>query len=62
MISMVFSVKNKQDLIEKITLLLENEEKREKMGENSKNMVKKFDWENVVNKILDEYQNMGSRS
>jgi len=57
-----FSVKNKQDLIEKITLLLENEEKREKMGENSKNMVKKFDWENVVNKILDEYQNMGSRS
>ena len=53
-----YYVKNSHELIEKVTYLLENEEEGKRMGENSKNMVKKFDLENVVNKILNGYQDI----
>lgn len=53
-----YFVKNSHELIEKVTYLLENEEEGKRMGENSKNMVKKFDLENVVNKILNGYQDI----
>jgi glycosyltransferase involved in cell wall biosynthesis len=51
-----------QELSEKIIFLLENEEKRKKLGMNSKEMVKKFDWNNIIVSILDEYKKINSIS
>jgi len=40
------------DLSEKIIFLLENPKEMESMGKQSKEMVKKFSWDNVVRMIL----------
>ena len=57
-----YTVKNSNELAEKITFLLENESKRKEMGENSREMVKKFDWKNIVESIIKEYQSIISSS
>lgn len=49
-------IKNSLDLAQKIILILENDTLRETMGKRSKEMVTKFDWTNVINLILGEYQ------
>ena len=33
---------------------------RNQMGKNSNQMVQKFDWKNVVESIIDEYQSINS--
>jgi len=53
-----FFIKNSKELADKINYLLENEDKRESFGIKSKEMVKKFDWENVVNDITKEFENI----
>jgi glycosyltransferase involved in cell wall biosynthesis len=57
-----YFVSNIQELSEKIIFLLKNEEIRKKMGINSKEMVNKFDWKNIVELILDEFQKINSVS
>lgn len=51
-----FIVKDASELAQKISSLLQNDEERAKMGKNSLEMVKKFDWANVANQIVDEYK------
>jgi len=45
-------VEGVEDLAEKIIFLLNNPEKMELMGQQSREMVKKFSWDNVVRMIL----------
>jgi glycosyltransferase involved in cell wall biosynthesis len=51
-----FLIDDYEDLAEKINILLENQELREKMGLESLNLVKKFDWEKIGQKIIYEYE------
>lgn len=51
-----FIVSDAAGLTQKIIFLLQNDEERIKMGRNSLEMVKKFDWTNVANQIVDEYK------
>ncbi len=51
-----FSVKDENELVDKILFLISNKNIREKMGEKSKEMILKFDWNNVSNSIIDEYK------
>jgi len=44
------------DLAKKIIYLLENENVKQNMGKNSRIMATKFDWKNIIELILDEYQ------
>lgn len=44
------------DLAEKIIFLLENQEKMESMGQQSKEMAKKFSWDTVVGRILQNFK------
>ena len=48
-----FFVDEPLDLAEKIVTILENEEKRRKMSEESLIMIEKFSWEKIVTRILD---------
>lgn len=48
-----FIVKNKNEFAEKITLLSENKNLREKMGRNAQDFIKKFTWQNSI----DSYDN-----
>ncbi|MGZ8891306.1 MAG: glycosyltransferase, partial [Nitrososphaeraceae archaeon] len=48
-----FIVKNKNEFAEKITLLSENKNLREKMGRNAQDFIKKFTWQNSI----DNYDN-----
>ena len=48
-----FFVDEPLDLAEKIVTILENEEKRRKMSEESIKMIEKFSWEKIVTRILD---------
>ena len=36
----------------------ENDEKRMMMGENSKEIVSKYDWEKIIEEILNEYKEL----
>ena len=49
-----FYVKNKEELSEKIILILKDEKLRIEFGEVSHIMVKKFDWKIVIGKMLQE--------
>jgi len=53
-----YSVTDSEDLATKIIHILENNEKRIKMGTKSYEMSLKFDWEKVSRKILTEYDNV----
>ncbi len=44
------------DLAKKIIYLLENGNVKQNMGKNSRIMATKFDWKNIIELILDEYQ------
>lgn len=51
-----YFVEGAKDLSEKIVLLLNNQEKIQRMGNESLNMVQKFDWKKIVESIIGEYQ------
>ncbi|MEM4252108.1 MAG: glycosyltransferase, partial [Candidatus Nitrosotenuis sp.] len=51
-----FVVRDASELAQKIIFLLQNDDGRVKMGKSSLEMVKKFDWTNVANQIVDEYK------
>jgi len=51
-----FFVKDENELIEKILFLASNENMRKEMGEKSKEMIQKFDWNNVSKSIIDEFK------
>ena len=51
-----YNIENSGELAQKIIHLLENESVRNEMGANSREMVKKFDWENIAESIIKEYQ------
>ena len=53
-----YSVTDPEDLATKIIHILENNEKRIKMGIKSYEMSLKFDWKNVTKKILTEYDDV----
>ena len=57
-----FFVKNSFDLSKKIIKLLKNDELRLKMSSKSKEMVKKFDWKNVAESIINEFETISSLS
>ena len=57
-----FFVKNSKELSVKILELLNNQELRKKMGHNSKEMVKKFDWKNIAELITNEAEQIISLS
>ena len=50
-----YFIQNSKNLAEKIIILLNNREKITEFGNNSSQMVQKFDWKNISNLILDEY-------
>lgn len=50
-----FFVKSSSDLAEKIVQLLVDQKLRLQMGLESRNLVEKFDWKNIVSMIIDEY-------
>jgi len=51
-----FLIENADELAEKIILLLNNPSQVEEMGIESRSMVQKFSWENVVESILEIYK------
>ena len=55
-----FFIKDSKELSQKIIELLQNAELCSKMGRKSKEMVKKFDWENVAKSIIKEYETINS--
>jgi len=55
-----FFVKNSNELAQKIIELSQNHELCKKMGDNSKKMVVKFDWKNIINSITNEYKIINS--
>ena len=52
-----FNVKSREELSEKIILLLKNEKLRIELGEASHSMIKKFDWKIIIDKMLAESKN-----
>jgi len=53
-----FFVNDVTELTEKLDHLLKDEDKITQFGKNSRQMVSKFDWKNIVNQILSEYQHV----
>ena len=53
-----FFIDNVSELVEKITLLLEDPILVKKMGSESLRMVQKFSWKNVINSILDIFKSI----
>jgi len=52
-----FNVKNTEDLSKKIILILKNQKLQEKYGNMSKNMIKNYDWNVVINEMLKKSKN-----
>ncbi len=50
-----YFINNKKELAEKIIVLLTDEQKRQEMGMHSNEMAKRFDWKNITNLIIQEY-------
>ena len=50
-----FLIKDSEDLTEKLVCLLNDIELQKKMGEESRKMVEKLDWKNIVLMILEQY-------
>ena len=57
-----YAIENSRELSERIIYLLENETVRNDMGKNSREMVKKFDWKNVAESIINEFETISSLS
>ena len=57
-----FFIKDSTELGKKILELLNNEELRNRMGKNSKEMVSKFDWKNVTESVIQEAEKIISLS
>ena len=55
-----YAITNSNELAQKIIHILKNDDLREQMGGNSNEMVQKFDWKNVAESIIDEYQSINS--
>jgi len=55
-----YVIENSEELAQKIIHILKNNDLRDQMGKNSNEMVQKFDWKNVVESIIDEYQSINS--
>ena len=53
-----YFINNPGELSKKIIYLLEHEEIRDKMGQKSKNMAQKYDWKNIAESIISEYQSV----
>ena len=46
-------------MAEKVLLLLRDDELRETMAKNNKEKAKTYDWESVVERLLEVYQSRG---
>ena len=57
-----YFIENEDELASKIIFLLENNETRMKIGQESKDMVSKFDWPHIASSIIQEYENVASNS
>ena len=55
-----YAITDSKELAQKIIHILKNDKLREQMGKNSNEMVQKFDWKNVAESIIDEYQSINS--
>ena len=55
-----YVIKNSKELAQKIIYILKNDDLRNQMGKNSNEMVQKFDWKNVAESIISEYQLINS--
>ena len=53
-----YAIENSKELARKIIHLLENESIRDKMAIKSREMAKKYDWKNVAESIISEYQSV----
>lgn len=53
-------IENSKELAQKIIYLLKNDDVRNQMGKNSNEMIQKFDWKNVVESIINEYESINS--
>ena len=53
-----YQINNSKDLSGKIIHLLEHEELRNKMGQKSRSMAKKYDWENIAKSVILEYKSV----
>ena len=51
-----YAIQDSTELAEKIIHILKNDELRNQMGKNSNEMVQKFDWKNIAESIIHEYQ------
>lgn len=49
-----FTVKNKEQFFEKLELLVTNKVQRKQMGENAEEYIKKFSWDNTIDRYEDE--------
>lgn len=57
-----YSIENSKELSDRIIHLLENETVMNDMAQNSREMVKKFDWKNIAESIINEYKIISSLS
>ena len=57
-----YFIENEDELASKIIFLLENNKTRIKMGQESKDMVAKFDWSHIASAIIQEYEDVASSS
>ena len=55
-----YVIKNSKELAQKIIHILKNGDLGNQMGKNSNEMVQKFDWKNVAESIISEYQLINS--
>jgi len=55
-----YVIENSKELAQKIIYILKNDDLRNQMGKNSNQMVQKFDWKNIAELIIREYQSINS--
>ena len=55
-----YVIQNSNELAQKIIHILKNNDLQNQMGKNSNEMVQKFDWKNIAESIISEYQLINS--